>query len=166
MNKIKLIFFLIALSLLSCAKVNDNLSVEPIVTYFSCQPSRFLFLLDSIGVTDQKLKVDSIHFVSKSSTDNSYLNFPNDSIILLSHNKSESFEKVFKFNRHEYINMEIAQYNIDDLLNQSEDSLKTLMKFYIKTNFKLVIFKDGRTYCKDLNDTSKIILNSVYWGVD
>lgn len=62
--------------------------------------------------------------------------------------------------------MDIPEYNIDEVLNKPEDSLANLLKSYLKDKFKLIIYKDGILYEKELKDTSKIILQPVYWGVD
>lgn len=159
---------LVFLIVLSCRGVNNKISNQEIVTFFSWQPSRFLFLLDSIGIVKPYIIPDSIYFISNSRSKKEYLNFPKDSIKILNNGAINNSIRVLteNSNRYDYMIMEIPDYDIGELLNKPKDSLATLLKSYVKDNFKLVIYKDGISYEKELNDTSKIVLKPVYWGVD
>lgn len=159
-------FLSILLMFISCRDINNRILNQKVVTFFSWQPSRFLFSLDSIGIVNSSLKPDSIYFTTRSN--GRYLSFPKDSIKILSDDAIAGRTKIVteNNNRNEYMIMEIPDYNIDELLNKSKDSLAILMKSYIKDNFKLVIYKNGILFEKNIDDTSKIILKPVYWGVD
>ena len=162
MNSLLILFIII-----SCRGNNKILNQE-VVTFFSWQPSRFLFLLDSIGVVQPYIIPDSVYFISKSISKKEGLKFPKDSIKILSNNIINNNIRTIaeNSNRYNYMIMEIPEYDIGELLNKPKDSLAILLKIYVKNNFKLVIYKDGISCEKELNDTSKIILKPVYWGVD
>lgn len=157
---------LILITIISCKGVNNKFSEQEILTFFSWQPSRFLFLLDSVAIVKPYIIPDSVYFISKSNKE--FLNFPKDSIKILGNGLINNSIGILtkSSNRYNYMIMEIPEYDIDELLNKSKDSLATLLKSYLKDNFKLIIYKDGILYEKELNDASKIVLKPVYWGVD
>lgn len=158
---------LILIIIISCRGVDNKISAnQEIVTFFSWQPSRFLFLLDSVAIVKPHIIPDSVYFISKSNKE--FLNFPKDSIKIIGNGEVNNRIGVLtkSSNRYNYMIMDIPEYNIDEVLNKPEDSLANLLKSYLKDKFKLIIYKDGILYEKELKDTSKIILQPVYWGVD